>query len=61
MSTPTSRSAERRARAAWLLPNIALDEAHANKLRTLCAATGKTATAVVRSLIDSARIPKDAK
>jgi hypothetical protein len=59
--TSTKRNKEFRDRTAWMLPNIALDETHATKLRALCTATGKTATAVVRSLIDSARIPKDAK
>lgn len=44
-----------------LLPVIPLDQKLSTKLDALCTATGKTATAVVRSLIESARIPKDAK
>lgn len=56
--TATERSKTRRGRAAWLLPNIALDADQATRLRALCTHRNETASAVVRSLIASARIPK---
>lgn len=54
----TERSLARRKRAAYMLPAIALDAEQATKLRALCAHRNETASAVVRSLIASARIPK---
>lgn len=56
--TATKRSATRRDRAARLLPVIALDQRHADKLTSLCEATGETATAAVRRLIMAAKLPR---
>lgn len=57
----TERSKARRDRAAWLLPNIALDATHATKLRAICAARGETASAAIRSLITAAKLPRGKK
>ena len=54
----SARTKTHRARTAWMLPNVALNEAHAAKLRALCAHRNETASAVIRSLIASARITK---
>lgn len=56
--TATERSKTRRDRAARLLPVIALDEAHAEKLKALCEARGESASTVVRALIAAARMPR---